>query len=226
MAGTFAFTIRDGASPTLRLLIADVRNAASASKAAARGVANKLRSHFRNLDAERPNKRGFDRLHFWSQVRRSVGNPVQVGDMASVTIAHVAFRQKLDGGTIRPGPGKQFLTIPEHPDAYGKRAREFSGLNFAYAEDPENPGTVRPALVAQRAVSTLIRFAKKKFKAVASELGLTPMYWLVRQVTQRPTPGALPTEQELQDATLFGAEEWARNITARANGTAKSGGAA
>jgi hypothetical protein len=224
MAATFSFSLRDGASPTLKLLINDVRNAAPAAKAAARGVANKLRDNFALLETERPNRRGFPRQHFWSQVRKSVGNPVQEGNAASVTVAHVAFRQKLEGGTIKPGPGKEYLTIPEHPDAYGKRAREFSSLQFAFVEDPNNPGTVRPALVAPRAVSTLIQFGKKKAKAVASELGVVPLYWLVREVKQAPTPGALPTDAEMLAAALSGADEWAKNVFARIN--KRAGGAA
>lgn len=225
MSATFSFDLRDGASPTLKLLINEVRNVPAASKAAARGVANKLRDHFATLETERPNKMGYPRQHFWSQIRKSVGNPVQEGNAASVTVAHVAFRQKLEGGTIKPGPGKEYLTIPAHPDAYGKRAREFSALQFAFAEDPNNPGTVRPALIAQRAISTLIQFGKKKAKAVASELGVLPLYWLVREVKQAPTPGALPPDEELQQAAIGGADEWAKNVFARIN-QKRAGGAA
>jgi hypothetical protein len=225
MAATFSFSIRDGASPTLALLIRDVRNASLAAKAAARGVANKLRDHFAELEATRPNKMGFPRQHFWARIRKAVGNPVLEGDVATVTVADVAFRQTLEGGTIRPGPDKEFLTIAASPESYGKRAREFSGLQFAYAEDPNNPGTVRPALIAQRAVSTLIQFGKRKAKAVASTLGLLPLYWLVREVTQAPTPGAVPTDAELQQAAAGGANEWAQNVFARIN-QRRAGGAA
>jgi hypothetical protein len=221
MATTISISFRDGASPTLAMLLNEVRNAPLAATAAARGVANRLRSHFLQLEGERPNKMGYPRQHFWSQVRKSVGNPVMEGDFASVTISHLAFRQKLEGGTIKPGPGKKYLTIPAAAETYGKRAREFSALQFAYVEAPNNPGTVRPALIAQRAVSTLIALGtrgKKRFKAVASTLGMLPLYWLVREVKQAPTPGALPTDAELVAAALGGAEQWAQNVVKRSGG--------
>lgn len=220
MSATFSISIRDGASPTLALLLNEVRNASLAAKAAARGVANKLKDHFAQMESDRPNRWGYPRQHFWSQVRKSVGNPVMEGDAATVTISHVAFRQKLEGGTIKPGPGKKFLTIPATAEAYGKRAREFSGLQFAIVADPQS-GRPRPALIAQRAVSTLISLGKKKFKAVGSELGMLPLFWLVREVKQAPTPGALPSDGELQQAAISGAEEWGKNVIQRINGGAK-----
>ena len=225
MAATFSFALKDGASPTLKLLSNEVENVPMAIKAGARGVANKLRDHFAELEAEHPNKMGWPRQHFWADVRRSVGNPVQEGDVATVTIAHFAFRQKLEGGTIRPKADKEYLTIPAHPDAYGKRAGEFTNLEFAYVENPANPGTVRPALVAMRAVSTAIEFGRKKARAVSQELGLLPLYWLVREVTQSPMPGALPSDADLQQALISGANEWANNVFARIN-RKRAGGAA
>ena len=225
MAASFSFSLKDGASPTLKLLINDVANIPAASKAGARGVANKLRDHFAQLEADHPNKMRWPRQHFWADVRRSVGNPVQEGDVSTVTIAHFAFRQKLEGGTIRPGADKEYLTIPAHPDAYGKRAGEFTNLEFAYVENPANPGTVRPALVAMRAVSTAIEFGRKKARAISQALDLLPLYWLVREVTQSPMPGALPPDGELLQAMLNGADEWAKNILARIN-QKRAGGAA
>lgn len=219
MAATFSVSYRDGASPGLRLLINDVKNAALAAVAGARGLANKLRDHFGELEATRPNKYGWQRLHFWAQVRKSVGNPVREGEKATVTIAHVAFRQKLEGGTIYPTGDREFLTIPATEEAYGKRAREFAALQFEMTPDPQT-GRLRPALVAQRAVSTLLQLGKRGFKAAASNLGVLPLFWLVRSVKQAPTPGALPSDAELQQATVAGANEWARAVVARLQGGA------
>jgi hypothetical protein len=208
---------RDTMSSSLAGLVQDVRNATAAARAGGRGVANRLRDHFARLEQTQPNRRGFPRTHFWAGVRGSVSNPVDTASgTVGVEIAHQSIRQKVYGGEIKPGAGKKYLTIPAHWESYGKRAREFSNLQFAYVDDE---GIMRPALVAQRGTATIIERAtrgKKKFKAVAEKFALTPIYWLVKRVRQSPTPGAVPSDAELQAAAMQGAEEWAAAITARA----------
>ena len=217
MAATLIISFRDQASPALQQLLADVRNTKPMLTAASRGLANLLRDHFAEMDATRPNRMGWDRQHFWSDVRGTVQNPVIFADQASVSIDHVAFRQKLEGGEIVPVHG-EFLTIPALDESYGKRAREFSDLKFGFAPDPET-GDLRPALVAQRGTATYIQRGPraKKYKAVAEEVGLVALFWLVRRVVQAATPGALPTEEEMLAAALAGAEEWAAAIIAQPN---------
>jgi hypothetical protein len=215
MAGTLTFRIEDQASPDLTKLIAEVRNVVPALTAAGRGVANLLRDHFAELDASRPNRMGWERQHFWNEIRGSVNNPVVTGAGAEVSIDHVALRQKIEGGPIAPVHG-QFLTLPAVEEAYGKRAREFSGLKFAIVEDPES-GHMRPALVAQRGVATVISRGPraKHYKAVAEHVGVIALFWLVRRVVQAPTEGALPEYGELNDAAYSGAEEWAAAMLGR-----------
>lgn len=209
---------RDTMSPSLAGLVQDMRNATAAATAGGRGVANRLRDHFALLEQTNPNRRGFPRQHFWADVRGTVTQPRETAPgTVQADVTHLAIRQKVSGGEIKPTPGHKYLTIPEHPDAYGRRARELN-LRFGMAMDPEL-GVLRPALVAQRGTATLIERStrgKKKFKAIGQEIALMPIYWLVKRVKQAPMPGALPSDQDLQAAALAGAEEWAAAITARA----------
>lgn len=190
--------------------------------AAGRGVANRLRDHFGRLESTQPNRRGWPRQHFWSDVRGTVSQPIDDGAMTTVGIGHVAIRQKLLGGDILPRKPGGFLTIPAHPDAYGHRAREFSNLKVAMARDES--GRLRPALVAMRGVSTLIepsKGKKKKWRAVGQEVALQPLFWLVRAVKQAPMPGALPTEDELAQSAVHGAEQWLNSRTAKSEARAE-----
>lgn len=211
--------INDTSSPALRQLVLDVRNAQAIARAGGRGVANLLRDHFARLEESNPNRRGYARTHFWSKVRGTVNEPVEVNpNTVSVNITSTEIAQKVFGGEIKPKPGHKYLTLPAHPDAYGRRAREFPGLHFGFAVN--DGGFLAPALLGQRGVVTNIEQStrgKKKFKATSTEIGETPLFWLVKRVRQTPMPGALPTEAALTRSATLGAEDWAANLTARAN---------
>ena len=166
----------------------------------ARAVASLVKTHLYGLDAQRHR---FGR-HFYRQAGDSVtSDTTPQGGVVSIT--QTGFRQRLFGGTIVPGPDKQFLTIPAVPEAVGTRAGEWSGLKFAYAFDPKI-GALRPALV--RATPAAVKSsapAGKLNRAIRQNIEIGDVvFWLVRKVEQEADPTVLP-ESEQMATTAVGA---------------------
>lgn len=86
--------------------------------------------------------------------------------------------------TVRPGPGKSFMTIPVAAEAYGKRAREIPGLFFLRAGPKKTP------LLARR--------DGERF---------TTYFLLVKESTIPGDPSLLPLDEMAEHATLA-AENW------------------
>lgn len=196
--------IQEDATGRLRRMAADL-TAQEVSMVAGRAVANLLRAHFRGLE-QRPQKDGWwkrlnpgqwPKTHFWSQVRNSTQNPQHDGpDGAVVSINHVGFAQRLRGGPISARKSK-FLTIPVHPQAYGKRAREMD-LHFSRYDPDTGQFGSGPALVLVVGAGglTRARTVKGQVKQVAVK-GVKAgdiMFCLVREVSQPADPSVLPAD--------------------------------
>lgn len=181
--------------PLLRL--ADGIKRPDVRRVMGRAIGTTLRKHYTKLDRERPNQLGGKRTHFWGQVRRSVQQPMLVGgDGVRVDTNHVGAAQRYFGGDIEAKPGKK-LTIPVHPEAHGKRAREFDDLDPIYFDNGDGI-LVRPN--------------------DESPNGIGEVYYLLRQrVHQEEDPTVLPTEEELQQAAFTAGDEHIRTLIAREN---------
>jgi hypothetical protein len=81
--------------------------------------------------------------------------------------------------TVRPGPGKSYLTIPVSPEAYGKRAAEVPGLVFMRVGPKKTPLLARP-----------------------NGEGITTHYLLVKQSTIPSDASLLPLAAMAEDAAL------------------------
>lgn len=179
----------------------------------ARAASNHTRQHLFGLDSSRANLMGGRRSHFYGQAARST----QFGaapDSFFVSIDHVGFRQRLEGGTIRPVKAKM-LTIPATAEAYGHRAREFNNLRFALLKGI-------PALV--QSTSQRIGYRRPKGSAKGSAAGKVTkgkvipdkvMFWLARSVYQGPDPNVLPTEQDFDAVLSDRLDKYAARIEAR-----------
>jgi hypothetical protein len=192
MAGsTLEVRIEDAATPALRGLTRafsrrDIRAAAGGA------VRRELRNHFRRLDVEKPNKLGGARTNFYGRAVQAVQMPEITPEGVRVAIAHQGLRQRYYGGTIVARSSK-YLTIPVHPLAHGKRAREFADL----------------VLVKSRAgQAMLVR------KGADEEKGEV-FYLLKKRVTQKADPSVLPKVEVLSRAALAAAEDHAAVIIAR-----------
>lgn len=215
------FNITETVTPAARQLL-EGASGAKLIGAAARGAAQETRDFYAKLEQTRPNKRGFPRQHFWAAVRRSVNNPIVVNpQFATVGVTHPNLLQRVKGGYLRPGPGKKYLTLPEAPEAYGRRAREFHNLRFGFAENKY--GNLAPALVedsAQRVSFGRRRKDGTRKVTPGEEVGGKAFFFLVRKVYQPPDPAAFPTDAQLLAAATKGGNEYAQALTERVNQTA------
>lgn len=214
MALTFKVEIVDGVSEALataRTALAGV----NLNPVLARSATNKTRSHLFALDASRANTMGGARTHFYGQCARGTGSGI-LPDGFFVSINQVGYRQRLEGGTIRPRASKM-LTIPARAEAYGKRALEFNNLRVAMFKS----GAM--ALVTTPRTGGYAKASKKgvKLSKAAKMPGLV-MYWLVRSVYQGPDPSVMPSESDYQQTMRDASTEYVGMLQERFN---KGGGA-
>ncbi len=185
------------AGPLLERIVSAAQRAGLAV-VAARAVALLTKAHLVALDEERHQ---FGR-HYYLQAAKSVTARDGGSGLALVTVTQTGFRQRLNGGTIVPGPGKRYLTLPNNPEDSGKRAGEFNDLEFGLA--PYSDGSIRPALV--RRASSAVSFIRRKLKGGGVRVTVKPgelrggevIFWLVRKVFQRPDPTVLPSGEAMQ----------------------------
>lgn len=140
-----------------------------------------LRAHFAKRERE-PNKSGWPKQHFWA--RRIRANTVLTevsANLAVIDIAAPEFRMKLHGGTITPKEAK-FLAIPARREAAGKSPRSFGNLRFV----PTRRGGL---LVANAGFQGPLQ---RGIKRIGSRQDGIVYYFLVKSVTQRADPHALP----------------------------------
>ena len=153
---------------------------------------NAVREHLFARDAQ-GNALGGRRTHFFGQAARATAFAFQ-RDTVVVTINHVGIAQRYFGGTIRPKAAK-YLTIPVHPAAYGKRAREFGDLEVIFGAGG------RPVALARKA----------RGRRAYGEI----YYRLVRSVSQQPDPTVLPTDAQLETAVAAEVEPYVQRLVAR-----------
>lgn len=197
----------------LRKTLADLLGAKRAvTEGAAMGIEAALRDHFQELQG-RPRRDGLQPVGFWSGVdgnsvaEQISGHVVTDDGHASVTIDDARLRHKIDGGTIAAKDyGHKYLTIPANDEAAQapQGARSFA-TEIEWVADSD--GIVRPALIASgNYVKTSRRKTgeiRRKYQedAAKANAGIGDvLFWLVRSVTHKPMPGALPDGQTLGDA--------------------------
>lgn len=154
-----------------------------------RAAANVFVSHLRGLDRTRPNRLGGRRTHFYLAAARGTSFQA-VGDGIIVSISSVGIRQRYFGGTIRPRPGKKYLTVPAAAEAHGKTAREFADLELVF---DENRRPVALATKSTLGVSITQDARGRIVKRQTGSLGKI-LFWLRRSVTQRADRSVLPEE--------------------------------
>lgn len=212
--------VQDTATPALRRLEAGIQPARLAP-IIGRSARNATREHLFARDAQ-GNKLGGRRTHYYGQAARATNFTVE-GDMVVVSIPQIGIRQRYYGGTIKPKTAK-YLTIPVHPAAHGKRAREFGDLQFAI-KPGIGPCLVRPG--GMKATRTKVQ-QRGRFRGEDSTSSVLStsygadvvMYRLVRSVTQQADPSVLPTSEALAAAIRPDLEAHIARLTARASGPA------
>lgn len=188
--------ITDTATPALRRLEAGIQPARLAP-IIGRSARNAIRTHLFARDGQ-GNRLGGRRTHYYGTAGRATNFTLE-GDTVVVSIPQIGIRQRYYGGTIKPKTAK-YLTIPVHPAAHGKRAREFSDLEVVFGQGG------RPIALARKAAG----------KRTLGEI----YYRLVRSVTQAADPTVLPTMDALAAAIRPDLEQHITRLTARATGPA------
>lgn len=174
---------KDTARPALTQMLKDVRSRGFYAKLALRLVVT-LQSHFAEKET-RPNKQGWPKSHFWSQIRSSTLTREVTDSGATVGIADGRFNTHYYGATISPTK-KQYLTIPLKPEAKG-----------IYPGSGEIPG-----LFVLRAKSGALLLAKKE----DGHLGF--FYLLKKHVVIPVDPTALPPDAKIETALVTEAGKW------------------
>jgi hypothetical protein len=129
------------------------------------------------LSNSRKNQLGGKSTRFYGRALRATTWKAQGGEVTVSIAGPLGIRQRFYGGTIKPRPGKKYLTIPVAPEAHGRSAGSFGGeLEVIFGQGGRPIGLARKAQ------------GKRKFGVM--------LYRLVRSVTQRPDPTILPKPAE------------------------------
>ena len=152
-----------------------------------RTAEKELRAHFRDAQANKPNKQGWKRQNFWSRIRTATAydSARTTDDSAVVTISDPAIRIHVYGGIINRRD--KSLAIPLQPEAYGVRPSSgiIPGLFFIPSK---RSGNVTGWLAAKRGEETVF------------------YYRLQKSVTIRRDPTALPPAERTGAALLAQAD--------------------
>lgn len=189
--------IQDAVTPMLRDLHAKLAGPQRLTLMKGLGLAveRTLHRHFIARDQAGDSKRarkGWQRYGIWADIRKTTAFTGATQDTATVTIGAPAFRSKLFGATIRPGPGKKYLAIPLQAIVYGKAARgnPVPGL-FVLR-------TKRGLYLATAGDGALSKGQRRQKKAQNS--GLRIYYKLVKSAKVPRDERALPPVATLQKA--------------------------
>lgn len=202
-----AFRLQSDRLENIRRKATEIGQQENVLRVGLRGIANFLRDWFFGLDRSRSNKLGGKRTHFFADVARSVQNPTISGRSGGVSINQVGLALRWLGGTIRAGVGTssrtgkptRFLAIPARAEAYGTTPKQMPDLRFI----PRRGGG---GMLVQ-ALQSVVSFGKKGTR-LAREVGGLVMFWLVKQVTQKPDPSVMPAEEQLLKAAVDPMEQF------------------
>lgn len=172
---------------------------------------NLLQDHLRGLDATRANQLGGVRSHFYGNAAESAHYTVSAAGV-TLSVTEQGFGQRYHGGDIKPGAGKEWLTLPARSEAYGHRAGEFD-LEFI-------PIRADLALLAAKDgnrgkyLSVSPKTGKRTTRGGNIQSGLV-MYWLVKEVHQDEDHSVIPTEAQFTEAMQSGTNDWLATLGAR-----------
>jgi hypothetical protein len=195
---TYRIEFKDDASPGIRRALASTKGSqilGAMGTAVKRGVQD-------HLLARPSNKMGWPTTNFYKRAARATTFAMDGKTSAVVSVNHLGITQRYYGGTIKPVKAKK-LTIPARPEAYGKRAREFSNLVLAFGR--------RGPFALVEAHSQEVSFGRQRkdgSRAVkqGAIVGGGVLFWLVDSVHQDPDHSVLPTEAKTAEMAVAAGE--------------------
>ena len=201
--GSLQFEIK-GKQPDINEIQSLLGSVGGVKKSIGSRVTALLKANFTNLDNTRANKLGGKRTHTWADIGRSTSWE-EIPEGVRITISDKRFRQRYQGGTIKPRNGSRYLTIPASARSYDKRAREFTNLTFKYVL---RDGRLVPALVEKEPKAKQRKGKGLRGAIRESVVNSKVLYWLVRQAKQAPDPSALPKQKEIERTIIVAIEEY------------------
>ena len=152
-----------------------------------RGV-NEIKKHFADRNAE-PNSMGWAKKNFWNREGRDNTGAGELTDhSAMIVVASAAIAHKVKGGTITAKRGK-FLAIPLTAEAY--KAGSPSAANWPGLFVIRRKGDTSRAFLCL-ADQLGAKPPKGKKAMQPRDSGIRPQWLLIKSVTQRADPRALP----------------------------------
>ena len=157
-----------------------MRDTAAVTKVGANAVANKLKSHFRELN-QQPNKEGWAKSGFWAEIRDSV-QVLTDGNAGVVQINDPRINLKIFGGTVTAKTAGA-LAIPLLDEFKGVLPSTFPRDHFFFLPDKSGKNV---GILAEALGDHTIRAA----------------YLLRKSTTHAPQADALPPMDELRDIAV------------------------
>ena len=209
--------VTDGITNDLQRLAVEVEAPQIREAAGLAGV-EEVKAHVTKLDAERPNKLGGKRQHFFAQAAESALWLEQGADVIIDVPEPLGLRQAIQGGPIEPGEGKKYLTIPAIAEAYGHRAREFDNLRplfrrvagkveaFALAEAPQQEVKIKDGKVRKGALKGMV--VQRSLGGATIKTAPTIFFWLVKAVNQTGDGSIAPDEAAVAGRAMVAVRQY------------------
>lgn len=177
---------------SMRGLLQASKRPRSLLEAAARSVRRVVIRHFRARDKQ-GNALGGRRTHWWARVARSTHLGSVTDRQAIISISEPGIGLRVYGGTVTPKVARA-LTIPIHPEAYGRRAGAIESITGmkVWRFTPRKGG---PTFLARSLGDDTIRL----------------LYVLKRSATHAPDPNALPPDATMAGAAISAAQAQLRS---------------
>lgn len=160
-----------------------------------------------------PNRLRGKRTNFWSNLRNTVKLEDLTDKGATVSIASGAFRIQLEGGTIKPTAGRKALTIPLVAAAHGVRVKDYeesTGKKLFRMGNAlfERSSQGTQSLTGATRVSARGSNGQTRSLNLRGRSQVRAVYALVKQVTIKADPTALPSQAKILKSLNQEASDW------------------
>lgn len=178
-----------------------------------------VQRHLTAYNRSHPNALGGKRTNHYRQLALSTNLQSDISDKSTV-VAISDFRAAMTilGGKITAGKNASFksgkptaaLTIPAHSESYGERAQKFDGkTQLIWFKTPRGNcvGMIVDKLLQRLGAGKVrkegaIRDGKLNEKGVFKFRRV--LYWLMKEVTIKGRPDAIPNDKEIVDGAVAG----------------------
>ena len=174
--------------PAVERTAAALENPQALLKVLGTAVAETMRGHFLDRDAE-PNRKGWPKQHFWKDIADATVRGEPAAGRIEVIVADRRFNLKVFGGTVRPVEARA-LAIPVNRIAYGVRPRVLQDQLGVPIFRPRKSDGVGAGFLAARIEGEFV-----------------VLYSLVRSARHDPDQRAMPPAETVWQAITDGLDD-------------------